>query len=95
MPFHPPRWDYLQTNCSVGLVTQFTVCTSLSFSYAGRIGKSCVFIFQENKCEQFLTLTYLWSTFLWLYQDITTPPRTTQANISDCLGFKAVVKTKR
>ena len=32
-------------------------------------------------------LTNLWSTFLLVYQDITTPPRTVQTNIIDCIDY--------
>ena len=34
-----------------------------------------------------LILTYLWSALLLVHQDITTPPRTIQTNIIDCIHY--------
>ena len=51
----------------------------------------------ENKREQFLyydiDLPMVHS--LLLYHDITTPPKTVQTDICDCIGSKAGVKAKK
>ena len=74
------------TSTALDLLWDFQV----KFHYIALVFAVMIIYTTKKKCLEtvfLLSLSYLWSSFLLLYQDISTPNRHIQTNIIDCIGY--------